>query len=81
MNYVGNLVWVKQDRKFPLTLRSGPGYTFDVIEPLEPGLIGIVTNQAYGHGATHWISILTASGNRGWVPITVMNILDQQSIL
>lgn len=80
MSYIGDLVWLQNDRKFPITLRSGPGYTFETVEPLEPGQFGIVTQQAYGHGATHWVSILTASGNLGWVPIGIMNILEQRSV-
>jgi len=81
VNHIGDLVWVKQDRKFPITLRSGPGYTFNIIELLEPGQVGLVTHQQRHSGSSYWVSILTAMGNVGWVPLGIMNILNQQSNL
>ena len=66
---IGDLVTVGINRKFPVVLREGPGYTFDRIEPIEPGEIGLVLETSIGHGMVTWLHLLVTPGaNEGWTP-------------
>lgn len=64
----GDLVHFSSNRKFPLGLRTGPGYTFPKIEIIEPVHVGIVLDVQLGHGAMLWLYILGPHATIGWVP-------------
>lgn len=65
----GDLVTIGINRKFPVVLRKGPGYTFDRIEPIEPGKIGLVLEASIGHGMIVWLHLLvTPDIDEGWTP-------------
>jgi len=69
----GDLVVILPQRKFPVVLRFGPGYTFSRIENLEPGQTGIIIESQMGHGAHIWIKILTGNSDIGWIPYSMVN--------
>jgi len=73
---IGDLVTVGLNRKFPVVLRSGPGYTFERIEPIEPGEIGLILDTCKGHGMITWLRLLMAPiSNEGWTPESGVEIL------
>jgi hypothetical protein len=85
----GDLVTVGLNRKFPVVLRSGPGYTFERVEPIEPGEIGVILDTCTGHGMITWLRLLISpDGNEGWTPeggveilvISKNDILDQLDV-
>jgi len=66
---LGSLIVVNEDRKFPVVLRDGPGYTFSRVETLDPGDLGIVLGSNVGHGMIWWILIHVAITQKmGWIP-------------
>jgi hypothetical protein len=66
---LGSLIVINKDRKFPVVLRDGPGYTFSRVEVIEPGEIGIVLGSMIGHGMIWWILIHVAAREKtGWIP-------------
>jgi len=76
---IGDLVIIKDDRKFPVAMRRGPGYMFNIVEPIEPGLVGIIVDISMGHQPLNsrsmkWFSLLTPRGNVGWIPETVTGL-------
>ena len=65
----GDLVVINKDRKFPVVLRDGPGYTFSRIESIDPGEIAIVLESKIGHGMWEWILLHTSEKEKiGWIP-------------
>lgn len=66
---LGSLIIISKDRKFPVVLRGGPGYTFSRVETIEPGEIAIVLGTMIGHGMIWWILIHVAVKEKtGWIP-------------
>ena len=77
----GDLVTVAPSRKFPVVLRERPGYTFQRIDPIDPGQLGLVLRSQIGHGMSTWIQILI--GHRytiGWIPENITKIMDNQAL-
>lgn len=64
----GDLVSIDVNRKFPIGLREGPGYTYAKIEPIEPAHVGIVLDVQIGHGSVLWLCILGPQATIGWIP-------------
>jgi hypothetical protein len=77
---VGDLITIKENRKFPIAMRHGPGYMFNIVEPFEPGWIGIIiaTHQPTRNNQPKWFSLLTPRGNTGWIPETAMSHLRRE---
>jgi len=69
----GDLIVILPKRKFPVALRTGPGYTFSRLENIEPGQIGIIIESQLGHGAHIWVKILTTNSDIGWVPYSLVD--------
>lgn len=73
---LGSLIVINKDKKFPVVLRDGPGYTFSRVEVIEPGEIGIVLGSMIGHGMIWWILIHAASMEKtGWIPEGIIEYL------
>ena len=78
---LGSLIAVDKGRKFPVVLRERPGYTFQRIDPIDPGQLGLVLRSQIGHGMSTWIQILI--GHRytiGWIPENITKIMDNQAL-
>lgn len=74
---LGDLITVGLDRKFPLVLREGPGYTFVRVETIDPGDVGIVLEEKFGHGSLTWIMIHVAEKQKmGWIPESMIHHVD-----
>lgn len=73
---LGSLIVVNEDRKFPVILRDGPGYTFSRIEALKPGDVGIILGSRIGHGMILWILIHVAINEKtGWIPEGIIDYI------
>ena len=73
---LGSLIVINKDRKFPVVLRDGPGYTFSRVEVIEPGDVGIVLGSMIGHGMIWWILIHAAAREKtGWIPEGIVEYL------
>ena len=76
--FPGDLVYLEPKRKFPLVLRSGPGYTSERIDVIEPGEIALILDSSWGHGMVMWTYVLVGQKKRGWVPEAVVyNVLSK----
>jgi hypothetical protein len=80
---VGDLIMIKENRKFPIAMRRGPGYMFNIVEQLKPGWIGIIiavsaTHQPTRNNQPKWFSLLTPRGNTGWIPEAAMSHLRRE---
>ena len=66
---LGSLIVINKDRKFPVVLRDGPGYTFSRVEVIEPGDVGIVLSSMIGHGMNWWTFLyVSIKDKKGWIP-------------
>lgn len=73
---LGSLIVINKDRKFPVVLRDGPGYTFSRVETIEPGDVGIVLKSMTGHGMIQWVFLHVAIKEKtGWIPENIVEYL------
>jgi len=76
----GDLITVAPNRKFPVVLREGPGYTFQRIDPIDPGQIGLVLRSQIGHGMSTWIQVLISHRYTvGWIPENIVDSANNSS--
>lgn len=68
----GDLITIVE-KKFPTTLRKGPGYTHLRVELMEPGEIGIVLESCVGHSALLWVLLVGPGGKTGWIPESMVD--------
>lgn len=70
-NYVkfeaGDLVTILPTRKFPVVLRSGPGYTCFRIDIFEPGQLGIILRKQEVIKNQIWLQVLNVNSKIGWI--------------
>lgn len=72
----GDLVTIGLDRKFPMVLREGPGYTFARIVTIDPGDVGIIVKETIGHGSSVWIMVHVAEKEKaGWIPKSMLQLI------
>lgn len=72
----GDLVTIGLDRKFPLVLREGPGYTFTRLVTIDPGDVGIILKETVGHGSSIWVMIHVAEKKKaGWIPKSMLQLI------
>jgi hypothetical protein len=73
---LGSLIIISKDRKFPVVLRNGPGYTFSRVETIEPGDVGIILGSNIGHGMIWWILVHIAGKRKmGWITEGVIELI------
>lgn len=71
---LGDLVYIDMERKFPVSLRDGPGYTFARTEAIDPGEIAVILKQEVKNDSTLWIKIYVAEKEKiGWIPASMIN--------
>ena len=70
---IGDLIVPNSSWTFPISLRGGPGYTFDLIDRFNPEEIGLVIEYKIGHGSAPWVRVVAfpRQGN-GWIPVSVV---------
>ena len=71
----GDLTLVMASKKFPITLREGPGYIFQKIVTVESEQIGIAIDKKTGHGAISWVQLLCLDKILGWVPESLVHYI------
>jgi hypothetical protein len=68
----GDLIAVPLARKFPITLREGPGYIFPRKNFIEPGRTAVILEMTIGHGSHLWLKVLVTDDNMGWIPCSMI---------
>jgi len=64
---IGDLVTIGYRRKFPVVLRSGPGYSYYRTDVLEPGQLAIIIKQKTKLNDQNWLCVFNTSLNAGWI--------------
>lgn|GEM_PF-2956891 len=64
---IGDLITILPRRKFPIVLRSKPGYTSFRVDVIEPGQLGMILNKQEVIKNQIWLQVLNVNSKIGWI--------------